>query len=310
MALRHILLAAVLWYGPTATPLWSWDLDVHRLVNGHAVDLTPGPLGDFLRLHRERIVALSIDADHRREHDPSEAPNHYIEFEYYGGLPYFSVPYDRGEAEARFGAENMAKWGVLPWHTLDVTQALRDALANGEWDKVVVLAADLGHYVADGHQPFHTTANYDGQLSGNTGIHRMFELFMVNRYLDHYHRPTPPLPLVEDLPASLFMWLVENLQEVEGILAADTWAREDLTSQAKAIISQGYDGKPDVIPSSYLERLYVQTGLTAWTCMTKATVRLAALWLWAWEEAGRPTPPQSVWPWAYPPREVPESPDR
>lgn len=57
MALRHILLAAVLWYGLPAAPLWSWGFDVHRLVNGHAVDLTPGPLGDFLQLHRERIVA-------------------------------------------------------------------------------------------------------------------------------------------------------------------------------------------------------------------------------------------------------------
>jgi len=43
MALRHILLAAVLWYGLPAAPLWSWGFDVHRLVNGHAVDLTPGP---------------------------------------------------------------------------------------------------------------------------------------------------------------------------------------------------------------------------------------------------------------------------
>lgn len=292
MALRHLILTAVLWAGLPAAPLWSWGFEVHRVINGYAVDLTPGPLGDFLRLHRDTVVALSIDADQRCERGPTEEPNHYIDLEYYGGPPSFTIPYGRGEAEARYGAGNMAKRGVLPWRILDVTQVLRDAMAGGEWDKVVVLAADLGHYVADGHQPLHTTANYDGQLSGNEGIHSMFETFMVNRYLNHFDRPIPPIPVIEDLPASLFKWLVESYQEVAGLLAADTWARETLTSQAKAIISQGYDAEPDAITSSYLERLYIQTGLTAWSRLSKATVRLTALWLWAWEAAGKPTPPQ------------------
>jgi hypothetical protein len=291
MMLRHVILATVLWVGLPAAPSWGWGIEVHKLINGHAMDLTHPPLGDFLRQHRERIVELSVDADTRKEKDPSEGSRHYIDFEYYGGSPYSSIPYHRGEAEVLYGYENMAQWGTLPWRIIDVTMALRDAMADDDWDEVVILAADLGHYVADAHQPLHTTVNYDGQLTGNKGIHSMFEVYMVDKYLDQYHHPTPPLPDIESLSDSVFTWLFESFRDVEIILAADSWARENLKSQKKAIISEGFKVDPDVVPQGYLERLYLQAGLTAWYHMSKATVRLAALWLWAWDQAGQPSPP-------------------
>ena len=41
----------------------------------------------------------------------------------------------------------------------------------------------VSHYVSDGHVPFHAALNYDGQLTGQTGIHSRFEaeLFDVGR---------------------------------------------------------------------------------------------------------------------------------
>ncbi len=58
MALRHFILTAVLWAGLPAAPLWSWGSEVHRLINGQAVDLTPGPLGAYLQQQRNWLVAL------------------------------------------------------------------------------------------------------------------------------------------------------------------------------------------------------------------------------------------------------------
>ncbi len=78
MALRYIILAGIFWLGLPAAPLWSWSLEVHRVINGYAVDLTPGPLGDFLRLHRDTVMALSIDTDQRCERDFIKEQNHYI----------------------------------------------------------------------------------------------------------------------------------------------------------------------------------------------------------------------------------------
>lgn len=289
--LRHIILATVLWVGLPAAFSWGWGDEVHKLINGHATDLTHPPLGDFLRQHRDRIVELSTDADDRKESDPDEDSRHYIDFEYYGGAPHSSIPYHRGEAEVLYNYDNMAQWGTLPWRIIDVTWALRDAMADADWEQVIILAADLGHYVADAHQPLHTTANYDGQLTGNEGIHSMFEMHMVDKYRDHYRHPTPPLPVIESLPDSVFAWLFESYCDVESILAADSRAREGLSSQKKEVVAQGFQADAEDIPQDYLERLYLQAGMTSWYHTSKATVRLAALWLWAWDQAGQPSLP-------------------
>ena len=291
MVLRHAISAVILVGSLPSTLLWGWGYEAHKLVNGYAVDGTSGPLGDYFRANRGQIVALSIDADERKDKDRSEGHRHYVDLEYYGEPSGKSIPFDRGKAEARYGAENMVEWGTLPWVLVEVTLALRDAMAEGAWERVVPLAADLGHYLADLHQPLHTTVNYDGQTTGNRGVHHMFESNMVNRYLDQFGRPTGPLPAIDDLPGNIFSWVIESFNEVGAIISADIWARAELTPEAEAAVSQGFRAKPGAIPAAYYERLYVQTGLMAWGRLSKATVRLSALWLWAWSEAGRPLPP-------------------
>src|SRR5262249_41715259 len=90
--------------------------------------------------------------------------------------------------------------GLQPWQTTEVFErlksALRDyrmALAENRDTKPIEQAAIfyagwLGHYVADGSQPLHTTVNYDGWVnpenpSGYTtehGIHAKFESTFVS----------------------------------------------------------------------------------------------------------------------------------
>jgi len=292
VALRHILLAGVLWLGLPAAPLWSWGSEVHRLVNGQAAEITPGPLGSYLRQQRQWLVALSTAPDHRREFDRHEGPNHYIDFEYFGDPPYRSIPHDYREAEEKYSADSLAKWGVLPWRIIAMTGALKHALETGEWERAVVLAAGLGHYVADGHQPLHTTANYNGQLTGNDGVHHMFETVMLNQHLEDIPPPVEPPAPIEDLPEAVFGWLRESFGEVEGLLVADSQVRAGLTDDEKEVVAQSYSAAPDAIPQAYLDRLYARTGPMAWRRVSLATSRLASLWLWAWKEAGQPTPPQ------------------
>ncbi len=44
----------------------------------------------------------------------------------------------------------------------------------------LVQAGVLGHYLSDLAQPLHVTENYDGQKTGQVGLHRFFELDLVN----------------------------------------------------------------------------------------------------------------------------------
>ncbi len=42
----------------------------------------------------------------------------------------------------------------------------------GHWEEVKVDAAILALYVGETDDPFHTTDNFDGKLSGQLGAHR------------------------------------------------------------------------------------------------------------------------------------------
>ena len=273
------------------TALQGWGFQAHREVNGRAVDLLPGPLGDYFRRQSHWLVALSNDPDQRREFLPAEGSNHYIDLEYYDAPPMAPIPHDRQAAEEKFGRDNLPKWGTLPWHMLGVTGALKEAFERGEWERALVLAADLGHYLADAHMPLHTTINYDGQQTGNDGIHHLFETIMINQHFDEYQPAGLELPTITDPGENVFAWLEESYGYIGILLAADSAGRSGLSEAELVTLTQGSSADPATIPASYLDQLYQDTGPLAWSQLDKSTSRLAALWLWAWEQAGRPQPP-------------------
>ncbi|MBL0103970.1 MAG: hypothetical protein IPP51_09590 [Bacteroidetes bacterium] len=40
---------------------------------------------------------------------------------------------------------------------------------------ILYYSANIGHYVADAHVPLHCTENYNGQMTGQSGIHGFWE---------------------------------------------------------------------------------------------------------------------------------------
>jgi DNA-binding transcriptional regulator/RsmH inhibitor MraZ len=63
------------------------------------------------------------------------------------------------------------------------TERLKGKLSKKRRTKVqkewMIVAGVVGHYVGDLAQPLHTTENYDGQMTGQKGVHAFFEHDMV-----------------------------------------------------------------------------------------------------------------------------------
>ncbi len=83
--------------------------------------------------------------------------------------------------------DEFSEYGVLPYHLVKMQKDLTNAFVNEDWQKVIRLSADFGHYIGDAHVPLHTTVNYNGQLTDQIGIHafwesRIPELFAVDSY--------------------------------------------------------------------------------------------------------------------------------
>jgi hypothetical protein len=79
------------------------------------------------------------------------------------------------------------KKGVIEWTVSNFTQILTYYMSiasenpsnNTVWQLILTSMSWLCHYVADATMPFHATANYDGQLTEQNGIHSAVESYLI-----------------------------------------------------------------------------------------------------------------------------------
>lgn len=73
------------------------------------------------------------------------------------------------------GVDRLSPYGINPYFLPKMQGRLQNAFENKNIPRIISYAAQMGHYIADGHVPLHTTENYDGQLTGQDGLHAFWE---------------------------------------------------------------------------------------------------------------------------------------
>lgn len=80
--------------------------------------------------------------------------------------------------------DHFSEYGVLPYHLLSMHRKLTRAFERADAAAILRTSAEFGHYIGDAHVPLHTTVNYNGQLTGQTGIHGFWESRIVELFAD------------------------------------------------------------------------------------------------------------------------------
>ncbi len=163
--------------------------------------------------------------------------------------------------------------GTLPWATIATYDSLVACFERRDWERAKIFAADLGHYVADGHMPMHITINYDGKLTGNSGIHSLYETSMIGTYSGSLQYPGDTLEIVENVSDYVFSYIYQNYPYVDSVLLADTYARTV---------------SPVTTTAAYKAALWSKTGTFTIRLFSEASNKLAVLFYTAWVKAGRP----------------------
>lgn len=283
MRLLSVLpLLAVSWLAASARPV-AWGFEVHRLITDRAMDQLPEPIRPFFQKHRAFIVEHSIDPDLWRTAGwEEEPPRHFLDLDEYGAAPFPELPRDYDRAVQRYGAGFVRRNGVLPWRTAEVFGELRRTFdrqkrgaAGYTLENVKFHAAVLAHYVADAHVPLHAVKNYDGQLTGQHGIHGRWETELILRPGHDWRIEPGPVSPVSDPRAFMFDALVDAFPHAEQILEAD---------RAAAAGRDTYDNE-------YFERLAGETRPLVERQLSKAVTAVASMIAAAWEAGGRPDLP-------------------
>jgi Zinc dependent phospholipase C len=258
----------------------AWGFDVHRFIADKAIDLLPDGLRPFYQKHRAFIVEHAVDPDLWRTAGwLEEPPRHFLDLDAYGPPPFAALPREYDRAVERWGREFVEKNGLLPWRTAEVYGQLRRAFeqqrkGGGGYslENVKFFSAVIAHYVADGHVPFHAVLNYDGQLSGQQGIHSRWETELVLRDLPTLKlSPAPPKP-VADARTFMFEVLETSFPGAEVILKAD------------ALAASGRDAYDD----EYFSILDRETRPLLEKQLSSAISDVASVIYGAWDAAGRP----------------------
>lgn len=164
----------------------GWGFFGHRQINRLAVFTLPPEMIGFYKKNIEYITEASVNPDKRRFAVVEEAPRHYIDIDHFDDSALYTMPRYWKEAVEFYGEDTLKAYGILPWHVNVMYYRLRDALMVNDPNKILSLSADLGHYIADAHVPLHTTENYNGQLTGQEGIHAFWESRLPELFSGRY----------------------------------------------------------------------------------------------------------------------------
>ena len=187
---------------------FGWGRDGHMMINRLAVRNLPADVPAFLRngSATDMMVFLGPEPDQWKtpqaeaELSSEQSADHFIDLEWADLLaPLPKKRYDfirlMDADQAKFAKLKLTpeNIGMLPWQVEEVYQRLkvgmweyRKAIAANQdtapMEKAIVFYAGwLGHYVADGSQPLHTTIQYNGWTGENphgyTTEHRIHAQF-------------------------------------------------------------------------------------------------------------------------------------
>ena len=165
------------------SPARAWGANAQRLVASKAVETLPPDIRGFFEANRDFFSHHVTDPLDALAKTPAvEWRNHYLYLDRYGKFPFDALPQDYKAAVAKFSKSKLEASGVLPWQIGVYSQKLTAAMRAHDWEEVRLDAAMLAAYVAQAHDPFHTTENFDGHLSAQMRVDARFGSNLIDRF--------------------------------------------------------------------------------------------------------------------------------
>lgn len=284
-----VILATLVFY--TRPQIYSWGFFGHKKINRMAVFTLPPDMVKFYKKNIEYVTEHAVDPDKRRYAIDGEAPRHYIDIDHYvheGDDPFEVMPKKWYDAVEKFSEDTLLAYGIVPWHINVMVMRLTKAFENKDVDQILKLSADLGHYIGDSHVPLHTTENYNGQMTGQRGIHGFWE---------------SRLP---ELKSKDYDFFVGRAEYIDNILD-DTWQNVEQSFAAKDSVldferilnnrfpkdqKYTYENRGASLVKAYSEDYSSEyhemlNGMVE-RRLTQAIIKVGSYWFTAWVNAGQP----------------------
>jgi hypothetical protein len=269
-------------------PVNAWGFWAHKRLNRMAIFTLPPEMMRFYKTNIEYITEHAVDPDSRRYMVEGEAENHYIDVDHYDVLPFPNIPRKWKDAVAKYSNDTLHAYGIVPWHLQVMLQRLTDAFRSKDPKRILKISADFGHYVGDSNVPLHTTENYNGQMSGQKGIHGFWESRLPELYGETYNFFVGKAFYMDDPLAEAWQTIIESHTALDSVLSFE----KELTKQFGEDRKYGFENRNNVLTKVY-SRDFSQAYHNKLNGMVERRMRttirrIGSYWFTAWVNAGQP----------------------
>jgi hypothetical protein len=269
----------------------SWGFLAHKTLQQVSIYQLPDGLASYFYANQDYVVQQSIRSDVRRKDDKLEDAKHYLDMdaELFGANYKTDIPHDFNTAVKKYTLDSLRKEGLVPWEVTRVYGRLVHAFRKEMRDSVLFYAADLGHYVADAHVPLHTTKNHDGQLTGQKGMHVLWESLVPEDQLQTYNlSQVEGAQYIAKPQDFIFQILLESHAMLPAMFTAEKEVRSALGEDGSFEMVEKYGRKQRYYTKAFIKAYGDKLGVSVQKRMLLASSRVASFWFSAWKDAGSP----------------------
>ncbi len=270
------------------TSVKAWGFWAHQRINRMAVFTLPPEMLGFFKKNIEYLTDHAVDPDMRRYAIEGEAARHYIDVDHYGTYPFENVPRKWQDAVEKFTEDSLMSYGIVPWHIYKHYFWLVDAFRAEDPAKILKSAADIGHYIADSNVPLHTTENYNGQFTGQKGIHGLWESRLVELFANDYDFFIGRSRYFTDLQTETWRWVLESHLALDSVLSFEKKLTETMPSDQKYSFENRNNALVKAYSKAFCTAYHEMLAGMVERRMRGSILRVGSVWYSAWIDAGQP----------------------
>lgn len=267
--------------------LSGWGFFAHQRINRLAVFTLPPPMVAFYKKHILFITEAAVNPDRRRYSVPDEAARHYIDLDHYGDSILATMPRYWKDAVDEFTEDTLKSYGIVPWHVNTMYYRLRDAFLLRDPDRILKMSSEIGHYIADANVPLHTTENYNGQLTGQDGIHGFWESRLPELFSDQYDYFVGKATYLENPQLVIWDGVAQAHQCVKAVLDEEKELAERFKEKKYSFETKGRQ-TVKVYSKEYSKAFHKILDGMVESRMRASIKMIGDFWYTAWIDAGQP----------------------
>ncbi|MGB0868548.1 MAG: zinc dependent phospholipase C family protein [Flavobacteriales bacterium] len=264
------------------TFLCSWGFYGHKFITDWSLQSVPKELNDLLYPYKEELKKKSILPDILKNIEPQEYAHHYIDLEEYDTI-----------ISTHFNLDSCVKietcWnkGVLPFILLKEYNKLINSYKTQNIQRVIHQCGVLSHYAQDLCVPFHTTKNYDGQLTNQHGIHALWETYLPEKFSNQYMLFGLKAQYETNVEERVMQEMYNSHRYVDRILKKHLECQQELKEKTFGFFIR-HSKQQKGYSSDFMDCFHEKTNMEIENQLKQSIQLTSDLWYSAWISAGKP----------------------